>query len=180
MSRWMSTVPGHSWFILHKQTWHIWLPGFSLLPHKEFRFIYPVLPFCMIFCGKFPLSLFNLWNNRMCVLIQCFSLLHVHIRDVFGSFEIVASSCSVRLASVQPGSSSLHRPGPPTRSCGCDEPPPDALWRRRHVGPPAAGRPLPHALSLDTLLQVQRDIEELLYWWNSDHIQTAADASLSL
>ncbi|XP_051920107.1 GPI mannosyltransferase 3-like [Hippocampus zosterae] len=23
----------------------------SLLPHKEFRFIYPVLPFCMIFCG---------------------------------------------------------------------------------------------------------------------------------
>nr|XP_061796420.1 GPI mannosyltransferase 3-like [Nerophis lumbriciformis] len=24
---------------------------YSLLPHKEFRFIYPVLPFCMIFCG---------------------------------------------------------------------------------------------------------------------------------
>ncbi|XP_075905542.1 GPI alpha-1,2-mannosyltransferase 3 [Nelusetta ayraudi] len=30
---------------------------YSLLPHKEFRFIYPVLPFCMIFCG---LSLANL------------------------------------------------------------------------------------------------------------------------
>ncbi|KAF3832606.1 hypothetical protein F7725_026271 [Dissostichus mawsoni] len=26
---------------------------YSLLPHKEFRFIYPVLPFCMIFCALY-------------------------------------------------------------------------------------------------------------------------------
>lgn len=25
---------------------------YSMLGHKEFRFIYPVLPFCMVFCGK--------------------------------------------------------------------------------------------------------------------------------
>ncbi|KAM3877003.1 GPI mannosyltransferase 3 [Diretmus argenteus] len=34
---------------------------YSLLAHKEFRFIYPVLPFCMVFCG---ISLANLKTWR--------------------------------------------------------------------------------------------------------------------
>ncbi|KAI3377872.1 hypothetical protein L3Q82_009012 [Scortum barcoo] len=51
----------------------VWtLVVYSLLPHKEFRFIYPVLPFCMVFCGKrlhFTLNMsFVLMNNQMCVL----------------------------------------------------------------------------------------------------------------
>uniref|UniRef100_A0A3Q2YLC8 Mannosyltransferase n=1 Tax=Hippocampus comes TaxID=109280 RepID=A0A3Q2YLC8_HIPCM len=40
-------------------TWTIGV--YSLLPHKEFRFIYPVLPFCLIFCGKFLLQL--MWRR---------------------------------------------------------------------------------------------------------------------
>ncbi|XP_070762231.1 GPI mannosyltransferase 3 isoform X2 [Enoplosus armatus] len=40
----------------------VWtLVVYSLLPHKEFRFIYPVLPFCMVFCG---ISLANLKEWR--------------------------------------------------------------------------------------------------------------------
>ncbi|CAJ1049174.1 GPI mannosyltransferase 3 [Xyrichtys novacula] len=34
---------------------------YSLLPHKEFRFIYPVLPFCMLFCGV-SLSYLKAWR----------------------------------------------------------------------------------------------------------------------
>ncbi|KAK4821366.1 hypothetical protein QYF61_018904, partial [Mycteria americana] len=30
----------------------LYLFSYSTLSHKEFRFIYPVLPFCMVFCGK--------------------------------------------------------------------------------------------------------------------------------
>lgn len=51
----------------------VWTIGvYSLLPHKEFRFIYPVLPLCMIFCGislaslkawRQPAALFLLVTN---------------------------------------------------------------------------------------------------------------------
>lgn len=34
---------------------------YSMLSHKEFRFIYPVLPFCMIFCG-YSLSHLKTWK----------------------------------------------------------------------------------------------------------------------
>ncbi|XP_035299697.1 GPI mannosyltransferase 3 isoform X4 [Cricetulus griseus] len=35
---------------------------YSMLGHKEFRFIYPVLPFCMVFCGPGNRSKVGLWS----------------------------------------------------------------------------------------------------------------------
>ncbi|MBN3296359.1 PIGB mannosyltransferase, partial [Amia calva] len=42
---------------------------YSLLVHKEFRFIYPVLPFCMIFCG-YSLASLKAWKKpAVCLLL---------------------------------------------------------------------------------------------------------------
>lgn len=35
---------------------------YSMLGHKEFRFIYPVLPFCMVFCG-YSLAHLKAWRK---------------------------------------------------------------------------------------------------------------------
>ncbi|EPQ03932.1 GPI mannosyltransferase 3, partial [Myotis brandtii] len=35
---------------------------YSMLSHKEFRFIYPVLPFCMVFCG-YSLNHLKMWKK---------------------------------------------------------------------------------------------------------------------
>ncbi|NWH79681.1 PIGB mannosyltransferase, partial [Piaya cayana] len=37
---------------------------YSMLSHKEFRFIYPVLPFCMVFCG-FSLKHLKAWRKSV-------------------------------------------------------------------------------------------------------------------
>ncbi|XP_041794364.1 GPI mannosyltransferase 3 [Chelmon rostratus] len=50
--------------LLAAVTWTLMV--YSLLPHKEFRFIYPVLPFCMVFCG---ISLANLKAGRRAAAI---------------------------------------------------------------------------------------------------------------
>ncbi|XP_006831691.1 PREDICTED: GPI mannosyltransferase 3 [Chrysochloris asiatica] len=36
--------------------------AYSMLSHKEFRFIYPVLPFCMVFCG-YSLNHLKIWKK---------------------------------------------------------------------------------------------------------------------
>ncbi|KAJ7986150.1 hypothetical protein DPEC_G00347800 [Dallia pectoralis] len=42
---------------------------YSLLAHKEFRFIYPVLPFCMVFCGIALVNLKTWRRPAACVLL---------------------------------------------------------------------------------------------------------------
>ncbi|CAL8243244.1 unnamed protein product [Lota lota] len=52
---------------------------YSFLSHKEFRFIYPVLPFCMIFCGKFPRVIVSSclcsWHQNTPINEVCFNWL---------------------------------------------------------------------------------------------------------
>lgn len=47
---------------------------YSLLPHKEFRFIYPVLPFCMVFCG-ISISHLKTWRRPAVAFLLVANLL---------------------------------------------------------------------------------------------------------
>lgn len=47
---------------------------YSLLPHKEFRFIYPVLPFCMVFCG-ISLASLKTWRRTAAVVLVVSNLI---------------------------------------------------------------------------------------------------------
>ncbi|XP_030649969.1 GPI alpha-1,2-mannosyltransferase 3 [Chanos chanos] len=68
---------------------------YSLLPHKEFRFIYPLLPFCVIFCGM-SLSKLKAWRKSAAGALLVLNLLPalytglVHQRgtlDVMGKLQ---------------------------------------------------------------------------------------------
>ncbi|KAM9861354.1 GPI mannosyltransferase 3 [Aulostomus maculatus] len=86
----------------------IWTVGvYSLLPHKEFRFIYPVLPFCMIFCG---ISVANLTTWRRAA---AFSLLAsnltaalytglIHQRGTLDVMVHLQTLCDVSSSSTSP------------------------------------------------------------------------------
>lgn len=47
---------------------------YSFLPHKEFRFIYPVLPFCMFFCG-ISLASLKAWRQTAASILVVSNLL---------------------------------------------------------------------------------------------------------
>ncbi|XP_039626202.1 GPI mannosyltransferase 3 [Polypterus senegalus] len=47
---------------------------YSLMAHKEFRFIYPILPFCMLFCGQ-SLAKLRSWRKPAVYFLLSFNLL---------------------------------------------------------------------------------------------------------
>uniref|UniRef100_A0A8C3AYZ0 Mannosyltransferase n=1 Tax=Cyclopterus lumpus TaxID=8103 RepID=A0A8C3AYZ0_CYCLU len=86
----------------------VWTIGvYSLLPHKEFRFIYPVLPFCMIFCG---ISLANLktWRRTAAFILLVSNLVAalytglVHQRGPLVVMGYLQTLCDVSSTSTPP------------------------------------------------------------------------------
>lgn len=80
----------------------IWtLAVYSLLPHKEFRFIYPVLPFCMVFCGK-SLAHLKAWRRPAAVFLlvsNLFPALYtglVHQRGTLDVMSHIQTLCDVQ------------------------------------------------------------------------------------
>nr|XP_033775631.1 GPI mannosyltransferase 3 isoform X1 [Geotrypetes seraphini] len=53
-------APKKYWILLGAVAWTLLI--YSLFSHKEFRFIYPVLPLCMVFCG-FSLKHLKTWKK---------------------------------------------------------------------------------------------------------------------
>ncbi|XP_055363363.1 GPI mannosyltransferase 3 isoform X2 [Betta splendens] len=80
---------------------------YSLLPHKEFRFIYPVLPFCMVFCG---ISLANLktWRRPAAILLLAANVAPalytglIHQRGALDVMSHLQKLCNVSSISTPP------------------------------------------------------------------------------
>ncbi|XP_060734382.1 GPI mannosyltransferase 3 [Tachysurus vachellii] len=80
----------------------VWtLMAYSFLAHKEFRFIYPVLPFCMIFCG-ISLAKLRSWRKPAAGSLLLLNLLPafytglVHQRGVLDVMGHLQHLCDVR------------------------------------------------------------------------------------
>uniref|UniRef100_A0A3B5APD0 Mannosyltransferase n=1 Tax=Stegastes partitus TaxID=144197 RepID=A0A3B5APD0_9TELE len=71
---------------------------YSLLPHKEFRFIYPVLPFCMVFCGT-SLAHLKAWRRAAAAFLLVANLVPalytglVHQRGALDVMNHVQALC---------------------------------------------------------------------------------------
>lgn len=87
----------------------VWtLTVYSLLPHKEFRFIYPVLPFCVIFCG-ISLASLTTWQRTTAAILVVSNLLPalytglIHQRGTLDVMGHLQSLCDVSSSSkLQP------------------------------------------------------------------------------
>ncbi|KAJ0002118.1 hypothetical protein NQD34_001914 [Periophthalmus magnuspinnatus] len=73
---------------------------YSLLPHKEFRFIYPILPFCMVFCG-ISLASLKAWRRTTAAILVVTNLLPalytglIHQRGTLDVMGHLHSLCDV-------------------------------------------------------------------------------------
>nr|DBA31736.1 TPA: hypothetical protein GDO54_007521 [Pyxicephalus adspersus] len=78
---------------------------YSFLSHKEFRFIYPVLPLCMIFCG-FSFSHFKRWKKTFVGLLVISNLLPalytglVHQRGALDIMSNIQQLCNKENSSL--------------------------------------------------------------------------------
>uniref|UniRef100_A0A672YEG5 Mannosyltransferase n=1 Tax=Sphaeramia orbicularis TaxID=375764 RepID=A0A672YEG5_9TELE len=108
----MVVIGPHLPFFLHgctlalkkyKSCW--WLLSGHLLPHKEFRFIYPVLPFCMVFCG-ISLASLKAWQQAAAFLLlvsNLFPALYtglVHQRGTLDVMNHIQTLCDVNSSSI--------------------------------------------------------------------------------
>ncbi|CAG5855545.1 unnamed protein product [Menidia menidia] len=79
----------------------VWTIGvYSFLPHKEFRFIYPVLPLCMVFCGT-SLAHLKAWRRAAAVALLVSNLVLalytglIHQRGTLDVMSHVRALCDV-------------------------------------------------------------------------------------
>ncbi|KAM9366078.1 GPI mannosyltransferase 3 [Symphorus nematophorus] len=80
---------------------------YSLLPHKEFRFIYPVLPFCMIFCG-ISLAHLKAWQRAAALFLLVSNLAAalytglIHQRGTLDVMSHLQTLCDFNSSSSSP------------------------------------------------------------------------------